>query len=184
MGSVEMSGAARRAEARVLAHEAATLDEMVTMAKWFDLSKGYGFLVTQSGLDVLIHRKCVKKFGADTLWPGATVVAEVNSGEQGFFAVRIISMDESTADKTSRRVDPHHDIKGTGGPKLMKVKWFNFKKGYGFLTGGEGIGDVFVHIETLRKCGLLGLVEGQVVRVRYGKGEKGFVAVIVHEASH
>ena len=42
-----------------------------------------------------------------------------------------------------------------------KVKWFNYKKGYGFITPDEGDKDVFVHITALREAQLKRLDEGQ-----------------------
>ena len=42
-----------------------------------------------------------------------------------------------------------------------KVKWFNYKKGYGFITPAEGEKDVFVHITAVHEAGLRGLDEGQ-----------------------
>jgi cold shock protein len=43
------------------------------------------------------------------------------------------------------------------------VKWFNLKKGYGFIQPQGGGRDVFVHISAVEKAGLPGLNEGQVV---------------------
>jgi cold shock protein len=44
------------------------------------------------------------------------------------------------------------------------VKWFNLKKGYGFIQpqGGRGK-DVFVHISAVEKAGFSSLNEGQIV---------------------
>jgi len=44
-----------------------------------------------------------------------------------------------------------------------KVKWFNYKKGYGFITPNEGEKDVFVHITAVHEAGLRGLDEGQEI---------------------
>ncbi len=44
-----------------------------------------------------------------------------------------------------------------------KVKWFNYKKGYGFITPDEGDKDVFVHISALREAQLKRLDEGQEI---------------------
>ena len=43
------------------------------------------------------------------------------------------------------------------------VKWFNTKKGYGFIQPEGGNKDVFVHVTALEKTGLRRLFDGQVV---------------------
>ncbi len=45
------------------------------------------------------------------------------------------------------------------------VKWFNNKKGYGFITPDEGGADVFVHISAVQQAGLKTLNEG--VKISY-----------------
>ncbi len=54
-----------------------------------------------------------------------------------------------------------------------KVKWFNFKKGYGFITPDGGDKDVFVHISAVQQSGLRGLQENQIVEFDINKDEKG-----------
>jgi len=44
-----------------------------------------------------------------------------------------------------------------------KVKWFNSRKGYGFITPENGEKDVFVHVTTLEKSGLKYLDEGDSI---------------------
>ena len=43
------------------------------------------------------------------------------------------------------------------------IKWFNAKKGYGFITPDDGGKDVFVHITKVQEAGLKKLYEGQKV---------------------
>lgn len=44
-----------------------------------------------------------------------------------------------------------------------KVKWFNKRKGYGFIEPSEGGKDIFVHISAVEAAGLYTLEEGQKV---------------------
>ena len=59
-----------------------------------------------------------------------------------------------------------------------KVKWFNDKKGYGFIEKDEG-GDVFVHFSAIVSSGFKTLQEGQRVSFEVEKGDKGLSAVNV-----
>ena len=53
-----------------------------------------------------------------------------------------------------------------------KVKWFNNKKGYGFIHTNEGE-DVFVHYSAVTGDGFKTLNEGQDVEFEVSQGEKG-----------
>jgi CspA family cold shock protein len=155
------------------------LIEITGVIKWFDASKGYGFIVPDSGMpDVLLHVTCLRRGGFQTAYEGARVVVEVLNRAKGLQAFRVISMDESTAihppQVTTART--HTQVVPTSGLERAVVKWFNRVRGYGFLTRGEGTEDIFVHMETLRRFGLTELRPGQVVLVRYGDGSKGLMA--------
>ncbi len=62
-------------------------------------------------------------------------------------------------------------IKGT-------VKWFNERKGFGFLSRDEG-DDVFVHYSNIQSSGFKNLTEGQPVQFEVEDGPKGPTAVNV-----
>ncbi len=53
------------------------------------------------------------------------------------------------------------------------VKWFNGRKGFGFIVPDEGESDVFVHITAVQEAGLEGLEEGQKVEFELKEGPNG-----------
>jgi len=60
-----------------------------------------------------------------------------------------------------------------------KVKWFNEKKGFGFISPDSGSEDLFVHHSEIRTTGYASLNEGQTVEFEVGQGKKGLCATNV-----
>jgi cold shock protein len=164
---------------------AVSVIELTGVIKWFDVSKGYGFIVPDNGLpDVLLHVTCLRRDGFQTAYEGSRVVCEVLQRPKGLQAFRVLSIDESTAIHPSQ-VPPrtHVTVTPTSGLERAQVKWFNRLRGFGFLTRGEGTPDIFVHMETLRRYGMTELRPGQTVLVRFGPGPKGLMAAEVRPDS-
>ena len=63
-----------------------------------------------------------------------------------------------------------------------KVKWFDAKKGYGFVEMDDGGGDIFVHFSSISQEGFKTLEEGQKVTFEVGEGKKGKQALDVKKA--
>lgn len=72
--------------------EALELVEVAGRIKWFDVSKGFGFIVPDDGApDILLHVTCLRRDGYQAASEGARIVVEAVERPRGWQAFRVIS---------------------------------------------------------------------------------------------
>ena len=161
--------------------------------KWFDATRGFGFLVSDDcDGDILVHFSVLKEHGRRSLPEGATVECIAEHQDRGFQARKILTIDLSTAlpmpvrpvQSSGERADRKALADAAGDYEPVEVKWFNRVKGYGFLNrAGEAEEgeDIFVHMETVRQSQIVDLQPGQQLEARIAEGRKGLTAVELRE---
>jgi CspA family cold shock protein len=168
------------------------MDAIIGRVKWFDATRGFGFLVSeQVDGDVLLHFSVLREHGRRSVPEGATVECVPVRLERGLQAKKVLTIDTSTAlpqpvrssIPLTERADRRALADSAGAFEPVEVKWFNRVRGYGFVkrpddTGGE---DVFVHMETVRISHLPELQPGQHLEARIAPSGKGLTAVELRE---
>lgn len=151
--------------------------------KWFDPVKGFGFLSDpEGGSDVLLHGNVLRSFGQSSIVEGAIVEVRAIATARGRQAAEVLSVAPPAADPTP----PIAELEALGDTDIealpllpARVKWFDRNKGFGFANVFGRRGDVFLHVEVLRRCGFADLIAGEAVCLRIFTAQRGMIAAQV-----
>ena len=150
--------------------------------KWFDPTKGFGFVVADGGgPDILLHANVLRNFGQSSVADDAGIEIIVQETARGIQAVEVLRIDPPAGDEeeaaaTGEIAEPV-DLSLPLEP--ARVKWFDKAKGFGFANVFGRDEDVFLHIEVLRRSGLADLQPGEAVSLRVVDGKRGRMATQV-----
>lgn len=166
----------------------AEMEPITGRVKWFDATRGFGFLVSeQLDGDILLHFSVLREHGRRSVPEGALIECVPMRLERGLQAKRVLSIDTSSAlpqparssMPSGERADRKALADNAGAFEPVEVKWFNRVRGYGFVKRPDELGgeDVFVHMETLRMSHMPELQPGQQLEARIAPSSKGLTAI-------
>lgn len=150
--------------------------------KWFDPSKGFGFVVVEDGgADILLHANVLRNFGQSSVADGSAIEIVAQATKRGLQAVEVLSIEPPAGEAATGDVlaEDSVDLDDADPLEPARVKWFDKGKGFGFANAFGKPDDIFIHVEVLRRSGFSDLQPGEAIGVRAIDGTRGRMAVLV-----
>jgi cold shock protein len=151
--------------------------------KWFDPSKGFGFVVAEDGgPDILLHANVLRNAGQSSVAEESLVEILVQDTPRGRQAVEVLQIEPPPGGSQGglddlAQIDP--EVLAATPLVPARIKWFDKSKGFGFANVFGRSEDVFIHIEILRRSGFADLQPGEAVSLKVVEGRRGQLATLV-----
>lgn len=167
-----------------MAEDLSSTHQVEGQVKWFDPTKGFGFVVSDAGgPDILLHMNVLRNFGQSSVADGSRIEIVTQETQRGVQAVEVLSITPPAREEDGpvlsdfSHLDPEEIRQRPLEP--ARVKWFDKAKGFGFANVFGRSEDVFLHIEVLRQSGLADLQPGEALAMRVIDGRRGRMAAEV-----
>jgi CspA family cold shock protein len=136
--------------------------------RWFNARKGYGYITPDDGgTSLFVHYSAIRGTGFRTLSAGQRVDFVVGRTAKGPSALDVRLLDSTDTDK-----DAETGTDG-GARQTGTVRWFNARKGYGYITPDAGGRSLYVHFSSIRGARNRTLSAWQRVDFVVGQTDKG-----------
>lgn len=144
--------------------------------KWFNGSKGFGFLTPDDGAyDAFLHITTLQDAGIHAIGEGAMIECEVYDSDKGKQVNRIIEVIDAGSVNLMPQTENNDGTITMGGI----VKWYKPEKGFGFIIADDGMKDIFIHKTILFNSQVDELEEGQRVKITVKIVNKGREATAI-----
>ncbi|OPZ78889.1 MAG: Cold shock protein CspA [Alphaproteobacteria bacterium ADurb.Bin438] len=140
------------------------IKDQEAVVKWFNPVKGFGFVEIEGYKnDAFLHISVLSKTGHNSLYPATKIKCNIVESDRGVLVVNVNEI--IIVDDTMK----NEEVEGI-------IKFFNYSKGFGFVTPISGGEDIYLGRITLKLAGIKQVLPGQKVKVKTYIGSKGATA--------